>query len=409
MISIRIRRTLLGIISIFVLLFLTQCIGRSDMYVNRQDYETGPLEIFGIISAILFTLYISYHIIGFLFLALKKPSEDQKASLKRHAEKGKQLKQENKKRREIEKERKRKEEYELVKEIEKQVLERQIEEYESIPRDKRSKTDQTSLDYLKEKHWRAYEAENSWDIYPDSIMGRYLEESKKLAEEFKKKQIEKEESLHFSFKDIQWIGNRDFWNNNKNFFLHLLSTHYPFNEEQLKRYNKILPFGTEYSTSDERSSFEITGLIFNKNIVWTNILQEIYYQPPELIYVGESTDVGSRETDFSRYPITYNDNLEKYKNFEISRALKCCSDVEEMGRCDEYIEEEYESLKAIVDKSYKFDDDELKKIITNSNLLIASYEHFYRQVMELVERSNGNFRIVNFLEEILKEHDRDTQ
>lgn len=405
--SFRIRRPLSGIISFYILLFLTQCIGRTDMYVNRQDYETGPLEIFGIISTILFTIYISYHIIGFLLLALKKPSEGQKANIKRDAEKRKLLKQEKKRRDEIQKERIREHEAELYRQAEKQVLEAQIEKYESVPEEKRSRVDQLLLDDLKEKHWREYEAENSWDIYPDSTMGKYIEQRKKFAEELENIQIRKEESVRSNLKNISWIGNKDFWNNNKHFFLSLFSTHYPFNEEQLKKYKNILPFGMEYISTDEKTSFEITGLIFNRNIVWTNNLKEIYYRPSELLYVGESIDVCRRETDFSRYPITFKDNLEEYKDFEISRALQCCSNAEEMTECDEEIEKKYESLKEIVDKSYKFDNDELKKIITDFNILIASYEHFYKQIMSLFEMLNSNFNIENFLDEILKEYESD--
>jgi hypothetical protein len=400
----RIKRTLPTIIFFYTLLFFTQCIGRTDMYVNRQDYETGPLEIFGIISTILFTIYIGYHIIGFLLLALKKHSEDQKVSTKRNADDRKQIKQEKKKD-EAEKERLRDHETELYRQAEKQVLEKQIEKYELVPEEKRSRVDQLLLDGLKEKHWREYEAENSWDIYPNSIVGRYIEQSKKLAEELRNIQIKKEDSVHTNLENISWIGNENFWSNNKLFFLGLFSTHYPFNEEQLKKYKNILPFGMEYTSKDERTSFEIVGLIFNRNIVWTDDLQEIYYRPSELIYVGESRDVCSRESDFGRYPITYEDNLEEYRDFEIYRALQCCSSAEEMIKCHEEIDKECESLKEIVDKSYKFGNDELGKILTDRNTLIASYEHFYKQIMSLIEVFNSNFNIENFLDEILMEYE----
>lgn len=222
---------------------------------------------------------------------------------------------------------------------------------------------------------------------------------------FKQRKHQNTEPGFPPYNNKDWICDRKFWNDNKYFLLQLLSTHYPFNETQLKKYRKVLTFGTEYVSVDERSSFDITGLIYNKNIIWTKSLQEIYYCPSELIYVGESIDVYSRETDFNRYPITFENNLDEYKDFEINRALMYCCNAEDMMQCDDDITAKCKELRIKVDKSYSFNNSELKDIITEFNLLIASYEHFYNQVMVLIEKKTDNFNIDNFLDEVLANYE----
>lgn len=206
---------------------------------------------------------------------------------------------------------------------------------------------------------------------------------------------------------MDWICDKKFWKKNKYFFLHLFATHFPFGEGQLLKYQKILPFGTEYLSTDNRSDFNITGLIYNKKIVWTDTLKNVYYQPSNLLYVGESTDVYSRETDFSRYPIKRIDSLKEYRKFEINRALECCSSPEEMDSCSESIEVLCNSLSEKVNESYVFSNIELFEIITKCNLLIASYRHFYRQIMALTEENIENFNLNNFFDDTLEEYNRE--
>lgn len=210
----------------------------------------------------------------------------------------------------------------------------------------------------------------------------------------------------FSPHSIDWICDSNFWKANKQFFLHLFATHFPFGEGQLLKYQKILPFGTEYLSTDNRSSFKITGLIYNKEIVWTNTLKNAYYQPSNLLYVGDSMDVYSRETDFSRYPIKHIDGLKEYREFEIHRALDCCTSAEEMESCCESIDNICNSLSEKVNSLYVFSNDELLEIITKSNLIVASYRHFYRQLIHLIEESIENFNINNFLDDTLEENIR---
>lgn len=205
---------------------------------------------------------------------------------------------------------------------------------------------------------------------------------------------------------IDWICDKDFWKTNIQFFLHLFATHFPFGEGQLLKYQKILPFGTEYLSIDNRSDFSITGLIYNKKIVWTDTLKNVYYRPSELLYVGESMDVYSRETDFSRYPIKHIDSLKQYYEFEIDRALNCCSNADEMETCCESINSKCNSLSEKVNESYVFSNNELFEIIVNHNLVIASYRHFYRQIMALIEMNIEDFNLNNFLDDTLVEYNR---
>jgi len=51
------------------IILLTSC--GTDVYVNRQDYETGPFAIFGIIGSIMAVIWIGAHIIKFLSLSFQ--------------------------------------------------------------------------------------------------------------------------------------------------------------------------------------------------------------------------------------------------------------------------------------------------------------------------------------------------
>jgi len=206
---------------------------------------------------------------------------------------------------------------------------------------------------------------------------------------------------------ISWICDKKFWKTNMQFFLHLFATHFPFGEGQLLKYRKILPFGIEYLSIDNRSDFSITGLVFNKKIVWTDTLKEVYYRPSYLLYVGESMDVYSRETDFCRYPIKNIDGLREYRKFEINRALYCCTNAEEMESCCESIDNICNGLSEKVNGLYVFNNEELYEIITKSNFIVSSYRHFYRQLFELIEENIQNFNINNFLDDTLEEYVRD--
>lgn len=204
-----------------------------------------------------------------------------------------------------------------------------------------------------------------------------------------------------------WICDNNFWVENEWFFLSLFSTHYPFNEYQLKKYKEILVFGAEYSSNEAGDSLDMTGLIFNKHIIWTESLRELYYCPSLLIYEGETNDVFSLETDFNKYPIICENIFATYREIRIDGALRRCSNAEEMMRCYCYIETECEELEIKLDKSYLFGHDELLEIITETNLLIASSEHFYNQIMGLIGELMNSFNINRFLNEALERYERD--
>ena len=78
-----------------------------------------------------------------------------------------------------------------------------------------------------------------------------------------------------------------------------------------------------------------------------------------------------------------------------------------MERCCESIDEICNNLRDKVNDSYVFNNNELLEIITDSNLLISSYRHFYRQIMALIDENIEKFNLNNFLDDTLEEYIRE--
>lgn len=86
---------------------------------------------------------------------------------------------------------------------------------------------------------------------------------------------------------ISNISNKITWyflKENFSFFNQLFATHYPFTENELIKFQKIISVGSPYLTLDSGAINCETnfGLIFNENIQWTEELKQIYYEEPSV-------------------------------------------------------------------------------------------------------------------------------
>lgn len=193
----------------------------------------------------------------------------------------------------------------------------------------------------------------------------------------------------------------DFIANNRDFFLEIFSTHYPFSEKQLLKYQNILSFGIEYAEMDEASQFFCTGLIFNRNIAWTENVQRKYYQPELLLYVGNSIDVYSLETKFDRFPLNFSNVIDAYEEHRITLLCLTCNSGEDLAYWHEELEKECNDLRRLSNPGYIFSLEEIFSLTEEKNLILASFQHFYEQVLSKISTSVDSFTIESFLDYII--------
>lgn len=100
------------------------------------------------------------------------------------------------------------------------------------------------------------------------------------------------------------------------FFNQLFSTYYPFTENELLRFQKIISIGSPYLSLDSGSihCHTIFGLIFNDTVQWTEKLKELYYEKPQVLYAGGSRDEYSFEIEFDQLPLNLIEELESIKS-----------------------------------------------------------------------------------------------
>lgn len=108
------------------------------------------------------------------------------------------------------------------------------------------------------------------------------------------------------------------WNflyENRGFFNQFFSTFYSFTETELFEYYGKLSIGCPYTELGEGIYLDLKtefGLIYNKNIAWTEKIQKLYYEKPYVFYAG-SRDVYSYELKFDELPLRLDEEFERCK------------------------------------------------------------------------------------------------
>ncbi|MCF2494283.1 nuclease-related domain-containing DEAD/DEAH box helicase [Dyadobacter chenhuakuii] len=109
----------------------------------------------------------------------------------------------------------------------------------------------------------------------------------------------------------------DYIDTYKHYFNSILSTYHDFNERELILFKGKLFVGSPCTFLDSGSIFCQTtfGLIFNKQIVWTEYLKNLYHYDPLLLYSGGGIDEYGYQIDFNELPLDLATELQKSREY----------------------------------------------------------------------------------------------
>lgn len=112
---------------------------------------------------------------------------------------------------------------------------------------------------------------------------------------------------------------------NKSFFLTLFSIHFPFSEDELISLKDTLPLGSGgYSMTIDSGSNVIWaryGLAYNKHIIWTAALRNLYHKNSKLIYAGAGEDEWFI-VDFNEFPLKPENEIDFAKGQWLENDIK---------------------------------------------------------------------------------------
>lgn len=193
--------------------------------------------------------------------------------------------------------------------------------------------------------------------------------------------------------------NWDFIFEHKDFFNQLFSTYHYFSEKELIKFKEKLSVGSPFLVLDSVPiQFEtIFGLIYNKEICWTDKLINLFYEKPYLIYAGDK-DEYSYEIDFKKLPLSISEELEHNKSVKINKLLDGYGFSKEEGHYDELnnqielLDKHYDDifLKAV------FFDNELIEIVKSKNSIYVVNKNFYSQLLKKLYSDIPHFSIDEF-------------
>ena len=134
---------------------------------------------------------------------------------------------------------------------------------------------------------------------------------------------------------------------NQTFFLTSFSVYYPFTEEELLKYKNTLIFGSDFNSDLDFSipinKYSIYGLTFNKSIIWTKMLRNLY------------TSSKNISTNFDQFPISQESEIDYYSNLSSIWAFYFTRDIDEIKECHERDKKTKEMLETML-KSKVFPD-----------------------------------------------------
>lgn len=184
------------------------------------------------------------------------------------------------------------------------------------------------------------------------------------------------------------------------FFNQFFSTFYSFTEAQLIDFYGKLIIGSPYI--DLRDDFYLNlktefGLIFNRNIVWTEKLKMIYYEEPKLLWAG-SEDVYSFEINFDELPLDINEEIESIKSIYENQIINGYGYSEEDGYYDS-LSDELDNLE----KSFSnvllrkdFSNEVILKVITNNHKNYFGNRIFCERLIKKIHNDIIGFNIEVF-------------
>ena len=190
---------------------------------------------------------------------------------------------------------------------------------------------------------------------------------------------------------------------NSDFMNQLFSTYHSFSENELITFHKIISLGSPSCEREfrfnEGSGFVPTvfGLIFNSTINWTEKLIKIYYKDPVFLYAGNSRDEYSVEIDFSKLPLSIEQEIENAKSISkyciISNAYSYDEDdYDSLSQSQKEIDEKYDRFLSKVNFELK----EIIEIIENNMIEYIANKNFYLATLDILKNGIHNFSIGEF-------------
>lgn len=187
----------------------------------------------------------------------------------------------------------------------------------------------------------------------------------------------------------------------KDFFNQFFSTYYSFSESQLIAFQGKLSVGSPYiDLLDDLSLNRKTefGLIFNKNIIWTEELKKIYYEEPRLLWVGHQ-DVYSFEIKFDDLPLDINKEIERVKYIYQNQIIDDCQyDYYNIGDKLDNLDSNFNIL--LLRKN--FSNEDILKVVINystnyyfSNIILGNIV-FCKRLISKIHKDINDFNIESF-------------
>lgn len=191
----------------------------------------------------------------------------------------------------------------------------------------------------------------------------------------------------------------------KVFFNQFFSTYYSFSESQLITFHGKLSVGSPYIDLLDDYILNLKtefGLIFNKNIIWTEELKNIYYEEPRLLWAGGSEDVYSFEIKFDELPLDINKEIESLKSIYQNQIINGYGYSEEEGYYD-YLVDELDNLDSqfnniILRKD--FSNEDILKVITNNLKNYFGNIIFCDRLISKIHKDINDFNIEGFYSNI---------
>lgn len=191
----------------------------------------------------------------------------------------------------------------------------------------------------------------------------------------------------------------------RDFFNQFFSTFYSFTEAQLIVFHGKLIVGSPYIDLGDDFYLNLKtefGLIFNKNIIWTEKLRKIYCEEPRLLWAGGSTDVYSFEIKFDELPLGIIEEIESLKSIYQNQIINGYGYSEEDGYYDSLGDELDNLEKSFNNVLLKkdFSNEEILKIITNNLKKYFGNRIFCERLINKIHKDINDFNIEGFYSNI---------
>jgi len=177
----------------------------------------------------------------------------------------------------------------------------------------------------------------------------------------------------------------------KIFFNRLFSTFYPFNEHELDIYSEKLEIGSEMIFDDFYIIDDLRfGLIYNKNLTWTESLKSKYYKEPELV-VTENADNYTYNIDFNKLPIEISQGIISQDSYYYQLSYQSC----EYEDYSESVRNSEEYKMKLLEK-VTFSDREIVQTIQKSKYSYFENRMYYDILYSKILRDLNDFSIAEF-------------